>query len=85
MYCIMLYHNMHFLRDILTLREITRKKFMIFATQERYLEKQREAAFQEGLYAKIQEYQEVNIFCKHIEFRFIKYNNNGLYFTNIIP
>ncbi|TMW43504.1 hypothetical protein DOY81_011414, partial [Sarcophaga bullata] len=31
---------------------------MIFATQERYLEKQREAAFQEGIYTKIKRYQE---------------------------
>lgn len=46
---------------------------MIFATQERYLEKQREAAFQEGIYAKIKRYQEVNTIFKHIEFKFIKY------------
>lgn len=33
---------------------------MIFATQQRYLEKQREAKFQEKIYIKIKRYQEVN-------------------------
>ncbi|XP_023291865.2 uncharacterized protein LOC111675349 [Lucilia cuprina] len=44
--------------DILTLREITRKKFMFYATQQRYLEKQNEAAYQQHTYKRITEYQE---------------------------
>ncbi|KNC28918.1 hypothetical protein FF38_09683 [Lucilia cuprina] len=44
--------------DILTLREITRKKFMFYATQQRYLEKQNEAAYQQYIYERITEYQE---------------------------
>ncbi|XP_065370414.1 uncharacterized protein LOC135962421 [Calliphora vicina] len=44
--------------DILTLREITRKRFMFYATQQRYLEKQSEAAYQQRIFERITDYQE---------------------------
>ncbi|XP_061390218.1 uncharacterized protein LOC133325491 [Musca vetustissima] len=44
--------------DILRLREITRKKFVIYATQQKYLEKQRERAFQDNAYQHITDFQE---------------------------
>ncbi|XP_058982784.1 uncharacterized protein LOC101892529 isoform X3 [Musca domestica] len=52
--------------DILRLREITRKKFVIYATQQKYLEKQREEAFQDEAYQRITEFQEfaLNALCK---------------------
>ncbi|KAL9915724.1 uncharacterized protein LOC119636987 [Glossina fuscipes] len=39
--------------DILRLREIVRNKFVIYATQERYIEKQRESVHQEEIYKRI--------------------------------
>ncbi|KAM7343618.1 uncharacterized protein ACRADG_010593 isoform 2-T2 [Cochliomyia hominivorax] len=45
--------------NILTLREITRNKFMIYATQQRYYEKQREAEYQEEICKQIIQYQEI--------------------------
>ncbi|XP_013115189.2 uncharacterized protein LOC106092807 [Stomoxys calcitrans] len=44
--------------DILRLREITRKKFVIYATQQKYLEKQRESVYQEKIYQHISEFQQ---------------------------
>uniref|UniRef100_A0A1A9WYV8 Uncharacterized protein n=1 Tax=Glossina brevipalpis TaxID=37001 RepID=A0A1A9WYV8_9MUSC len=39
--------------DILRLREIVRNKFLIYATQERYIERQQEIAHQEEIYSRI--------------------------------
>ncbi|XP_073812977.1 uncharacterized protein [Musca autumnalis] len=52
--------------DILRLREITRQKFAIYATQQKYLEKEREKVLQEKAYQRISNFQEfaLNALCK---------------------
>ncbi|XP_075165246.1 uncharacterized protein LOC142237734 [Haematobia irritans] len=58
--------------DILRLRDITRKKFVIYATQQKYLEKQRESAQQEIVYQHITEFQEfaLDALCKMESYAF---------------
>ncbi|XP_017054323.1 uncharacterized protein LOC108096892 [Drosophila ficusphila] len=42
--------------DILLLREITRNRFMYYATQELFLDRKREKEYQDNLYAKAEEF-----------------------------
>ncbi|XP_012162247.1 uncharacterized protein LOC105665478 [Ceratitis capitata] len=57
--------------DILLLREITRKKFMIYSTQQMYLDKEREKKHQED------EYQELLDFYENIETSLQTVESNG--------
>lgn len=45
-----------FLSDILLLRDITRKKFMCYSTQEMFLDRKREVEYQNKLYEEAQEF-----------------------------